>query len=80
MSDRKKDALDKAIERVQYEMSDEGKEAARLAKMARELPPHRKADMSGDRTGTRQQSKRKEEVKEYRNGGKVSLGNFKGNF
>lgn len=82
MADRKKDKLDEVIARVQYEMSDEGKEATRLAKMASVKPPRMQGDLSGDRTGTRDQSKRrkKQEAQEYRNGGKVSLGNFKGNF
>lgn len=84
MADRKKDKLDEVIARVQKANTPEGKEAARLAKLAMVKPPRLEGDMSGDRTGTRDQSKRRkqveEEVKEYRNGGKVSLGDFKGNF
>lgn len=85
MADRKKDKLDEVIARVKKANTPEGKEAARLAKLARVKPPRMEGSMANDRTGSRDQAKRKKQLEEdgameFRNGGKVSLGNFKGNF
>lgn len=65
---RKEDALDKLLRK----MGDpDVREADRLSKMARELPPHRQPDLSGDRTGTLDQSKRRKskERTNFRSGG-----------
>lgn len=69
MDKMKKDRKEDALDRLLRKMGDpEVREADRLSKMARELPPHRQPDLSGDRTGTLDQSKRRKE-KGFRNGG-----------